>query len=553
MRTSKFLNLNENVLLEWIYDDDNLLIEDYKIVVNTLSEQHNFINANATNTIVSSTNNIQSKNLIEVNEENNRWGYMDENAYPFLQVSSFAGNVPQRYDIARVHFPVSYTFDDKLGFMLSVSVLDSSGKKRYLLSDFFFDNSDTSMSLDLTAPPFLYRDVLWGKYKDILVPSASVLSKQLTQGSSGATSLVPTPGSINANLAGSGNFGVGATSPIFIEYYFLLKKDIMFGQTTFLVQNPFTTSLPQTPEFEDLSVSIKDSDKGDFFEIVGTYSGTASGFQTFIDQQKSIGNTFYVTYTVTTIEKNIITNTVSYFVEDDFDSSIWYRPIISFSTTTAAIDVNMKLVNANDGNFIERNTSYTMLQDAVAKYSRNLTKINVDNAYRAVIYNADSDQINVKQFGTNETQFEKVEVPFPVMFDRFSIIARNNSEEIQGETYYGIGQLQILLYPFDNIIKIVIAKSSQDDQVIPYSIPDGSRVTMSFKSNTDTVDADLYYDSAEVNLEEGQLIFRITQSQVTTITEFIKNGYDQFYIVFQPGTGINTIVYAGRYLVYNEF
>lgn len=174
MRTSKFLNLNENVLLEWIYDDDNLLIEDYKIVVNTLSEQHNFINANATNTIVSSTNNIQSKNLIEVNEENNRWGYMDENAYPFLQVSSFAGNVPQRYDIARVHFPVSYTFDDKLGFMLSVSVLDSSGKKRYLLSDFFFDNSDTSMSLDLTAPPFLYRDVLWGKYKDILVPSASV-------------------------------------------------------------------------------------------------------------------------------------------------------------------------------------------------------------------------------------------------------------------------------------------------------------------------------------------------------------------------------------------
>lgn len=553
MRTSKFLNLDENVLLEWIYDDDNLLIEDYKVVVNTISEQRNFINANATNTIASSTNNTQPYSLIEINNENNRWGYMNETIYPFLQVSSYSGNIPQRYDVVKIHFPVNYTFDDKLGFLINVSVLDSSGKTRYFLSDYFFDKSDTSRSLDLTAPPFLYRDVLWGKYIQLQVPAASVLSKQLTQGSTGVTTLVPTPGSINANLAGLGNFGVGANSPIFVEFSFLLKKDIMFGQTSFLIQTPYTTSIPQVPEFEDLSTSITNSDQGDFFEIVGIYNNTASEFQTFIDQQKSIGNTFYVTYTITTIEKNIVTNTVSYFVEDDFNESIWYRPIISFSTTTAALDVNMKLVNANDGNFIERSATYTMLQDEVAKYSRNLTKINVDNAFKSIIYNADADQLTVKQYGDSSIQYEKIDVPFPVMFDRYSIIAKNNTEDIQGETYYGIGQLQILLYPFDNIIKLVIAKSSQDDQIIPYSIPDGSKVTMTFKSSTDVVDSELYYDSNEIDLENGQLIFRVTQDQVTTITEFFKLGYDQFYVVFKPDTGIDTIIYAGRYLIYNEY
>lgn len=557
MRTSKFVNLNENVLLEWIYDDDNLLIENYKIVSNTITEQRNFVNTAFTNNLPTTTKNLQPVNLFEVNAESNRWAPMNEDEYPFLQVSNFAGNVPMRYDIVRLHFPVNYTFDDKIGYLLNIYVLDVSGKNELYLSNFYFDLTDTQRSLDLTAPPFLYRDVLWGKFKEIQVPATNVLAKQITQGD--GLSLVPTPGSINSNLAGPTSLGVANSSPIFIDFAFLLKKEILFDKLSYLIQNPFSTSIPQTPEFEDLSVSIIDADDGDYFEIFGTYSGTASEFETFIEQQASIGNVYYVTYTVTVIEKNIITDTVSYFVENNFDNPLRFRPIISFSTTTAVIDVQMKLVNATDGNFILRTASYTMLQDEVAMYSRNLTKINIENAFRAKIYNSLGDQINVQQFGDTETQVEKLDVPFPVMFDRYSIVTKNKTDDVQDETYYGIGQLQILLYPFDNIVKLVVAKDitevgdTGEKEIVPFEIPTGTRLTLTFKSNTDTVDSELYYDSNDVDLSQGKVVFRVLQSTVATITEFFKNGYDQFYIVIRPETSIDTIIYAGRYLIYNEF
>jgi len=553
MRTSKFINLNKNVLLEWIYDDDNLLIENYKVVINTLDDQYNFVNSNETNTITTVTNNTQSTNLILINAESNKWGYMDETQYPFLQISSYLYNIPQRYDIVRIYFPVNYSFDDYIGFLLNLYVLDITEKRKIYLSNFFFDQTDTSRSLDLAAPPFLHDDILWGKYIELQIPSPSVLSKQVSQTTTGGITLVPTPGSINSNLSGPTLAGVNPNSPIFIDFSFLLKKDYLFNKITFLADSVYSTSIPQTPEFEDLSVEIAPSDKGDFFEIVGTYNNNSSDFELFVKQQKALGNYFYVTYKVNTIEQNVITNTVQYFTENNFDHAIWFRPIITFSTTTAAIDVIMSLVNASDSNVIERRATYTLLQDEVAKYSRILTKINVDNAYNVSVYNARSDKLEIKSFGEPKTIVEKVDVPYPVLYDNFKVITKNTSEDIQDEVYYGIGQLQILLYPFDNVIKLNIAKQSKDGSVVPYSLPNYGRITMSFKSATDEVTVDLYNDSGLVDLEKGDVIFKIEQQYMDTITNFYKNGYDQFYIVMRTETNINTILYAGRYVIYNEY
>jgi len=553
MRTSKFINLNKDVLLEWIYDDDNLLIENYKVVINTLDDQYNFVNATDTNSIQSVTNNTQSTNLIQINEENNKWGYMDETVYPFLQVSTYLYNIPQRYDIVRLYFPVNYSFDEYIGFLLNLYVLDITDKRKIYLSNFFFDQTDTNRSLDLAAPPFLHDDVLWGKYVEIQIPSASVLSKQVSQTTTGGITLVPTPGSINSNLAGPTLAGVNPNSPIFIDFSFLLKKDYLFNQITFLAGEPYSTSIAQTPEFEDLSVDIFPSEKGDFFEIVGTYNNTSSDFELFIEQQRILGNYFYVTYKVNTIEQNVITNTVQYFTESNFDHAIWFRPIITFSTTTAAIDVIMSLVNASDSNTIERRATYTMLQDEVAKYSRILTKINVENAYNVSVYNARSDKLEIKSFGEPKTIVEKVDVPYPVLYDNFKVITKNTSEDIQDEVYYGVGQLQILLYPFDNVIKLNIAKQSKDGNVVPYQLPNTGRITMSFKSATDEISIDLYTDSGLVDLEKGDVIFKIEQQYMNTITNFYKNGYDQFYIVMRTKENINTILYAGRYVIYNEY
>jgi hypothetical protein len=213
----------------------------------------------------------------------------------------------------------------------------------------------------------------------------------------------------------------------------------------------------------------------------------------------------------------------------------------------------MSLVNASDSNVIERRATYTMLQEDVAKYSRVLTKINVENAYNVSVYNARSDKLEIKSFGEAKTIVEKVDVPYPVLYDNFKVITKNTSEDIQDEVYYGIGQLQILLYPYDNVIKFNIAKQSKDGNIVPYMLPNTGRITLSFKSATDDIDIDLYTDSGQVDFEKGDVIFKIEQQHMKTITNFYKNGYEQFYIVMRTITNINTILYAGRYVIYNEY
>jgi hypothetical protein len=50
-------------------------------------------------------------------------------------------------------------------------------------------------------------------------------------------------------------------------------------------------------------------------------------------------------------------------------------------------------------------------------------------------------------------------VPFPVLIDRFNIIAKSDNSLIDSKVLQ-FGKTQILLYPFDNIVKFSIATGS---------------------------------------------------------------------------------------------
>lgn len=549
--TSKFVNLNPNVLLEWIYDDTNFLAEDYYILINTLQNTRGFINAETTNTLPSTTNNYASTNLFPVDAPNNKWGLIDQNAYPFLQLVFYPGNIPYRYDKIRVHFPINYNFDNYVGFVLNVNVLDRTGKIYENLSNFYYDKTDLNRSLEYTAPPFLFNEKLYGKFLEIQVPAPVALANDVSV-SSVNNAPVPTLGNINSNLAGPSGLGVGPNSPIFIDFSFILQKNVVNKQTTFLLQDPYGATIPQVPEFQTLAVNIQPSKEGDWFEIGGFYDGTMSGFQTFIEQQALNGNDQYAIFTVTVFEKNVQTDQIQYIVQDNFDVATRFRPIISFSTTTAVIDVEMKLINTVTNNFITRLTTYVMMQDEVAKYSRILTKINVSNAFKPKIYQASPDIINVTTVGNN-AQIQKINVPFPVMFDRHSVLAKNVSATINDETFYGTGQLQILLYPTDNVIKFAIAENVDNSGAKPFAIPTGLPVTLTFKSDTQTVDCALYPESNQIDYPNGIVVFRILESQISAIQAIAKQGFDQFYIIMKPTSGVNTVLYSGRYLLYNNF
>ncbi len=554
MRISKFLKVDNDVLLEWIYDDENFLIEDYRIIIDTLSNTRAFSNTEKTNSQNSETKNTSENQLFLLDKQTRKWGIVDPNTetnkYLFLQYKNFSGNVPFRYDILRLHFPVNYTFKDKVGFLLNVSLMNEGQTINFPISNYFYDKTNPNrLDMDLSSPPFLFNEKLWGKYIEIAVPSPYALVNDVS-----ITQAVrsPRPGTIHKNLVDD-NFNVLSTeTPIFIDFQFLTKKNNVLNQISYYTTEPFSVTIPVVPEFESLGVQIQKSSEGDYFEIFGTFNNTISEFDSFIETSQLMGKRYYAIYEITTYEKNIQTGTLTISQFDNFNIPVEFRPIIKYSTTTAVIDVTMKIINAVDDSNITRNATYAMLQDEVAKYSRFLTKINVRDTFKPKVYNAKPDLLNITMgSGLNATQITKV--PYATMYERINISVRNISEQINDTTYYGQGQQQILLYPTDNIYKFALISSVDGKGVNPFSLPTEGQIYLRFKSTDTLIETPLFYDSNEVDLKAGIVVFNIMESSYDTLKKMYSQGFDQFYIILKSSVGISTTIYSGRYLPYNSF
>lgn len=548
MRVSKFIKLDRDILLEYIYDDGNLIGEEYKVLVNIQDNVRSFISGD-----LSGTKNIQSNQLFQLDRVNNKYGLVDENTYNFLQTIDYAGSLPVRHDRLKFHFPVNYTFGDKFGFYAKLYTFDYDNRESYDLSNFYFDISKTSTSglLGFTSPPFVFQETLWGKNIEIDVPSVYALGLQRESGNAKADS-------INSNLTSA--FGLSTTSPIFIDFHFLTAKNEINSIVTYNVSTARTLSIPQVPEFENLGVQISESGQGDFFNIFGTFNGSIGGFADFIDKSFTLGNRYYVQYSITIYEENIKGKTQVFTVTEDFNEEIEFRPIIKFSTTTAVIDVEMRMVDAVDNSTILRRASYGMLQDQIAKYSLNLTKININNANKPKVYNlkgglSTSLSDALSSFGTvnSNVRIEQVKVPFPVFQDRTYVVAKSDSVKIQSDLFFGIGKLQLTIYPFDNVVTIIIAEQADIDAIKYMDLNNGSTLKLVFKNDQLSQEARLYTESDAVDLENGVLVFRLEKSQISDVRKIFNSGINVFYITSTPqNNSTTTIVYSGTYIMYDS-
>jgi hypothetical protein len=101
-------------------------------------------------------------------------------------------------------------------------------------------------------------------------------------------------------------------------------------------------------------VAIIHSNNGDYFEIYGTYNGNIAEFNDFIINSTNLGNRYYVTYTITLYEQNILGKSFTITVTSNFNETVEYRPVIKYSTTTAVIDVEMNVIDTVDNSSILR-------------------------------------------------------------------------------------------------------------------------------------------------------------------------------------------------------
>lgn len=573
-KVSKFIKLDKDVLLEYVYNEGNLISEAYNILVNSRERKRSYMAFDT-----SGTGNDQTNQLFNLDPIESKWGKVNPDYYTFLQVKNYSAPSPIRHDTLKFHIPINWTFGEYLGFYVRVYTYDSLNNVEFELSNFYFDMTDVEQQylMNFASPPLLFQEKLWGKNIEIEIPAVSEISTQLTDNR-------PSDNSINFNLTG-GN-GLSLTSPIFIDFHFINNIQTINGITNYHLESAVTTSIPQTPEFEKLGLKIENSPNGDFFEIYGIYNGTIAEFKRFIDDSISLGNRYYVQYNITSYEQNIRGKTTTITVIDNFNEPIEYRPIIKYSTTTAIIDVEMRLIDSVDESYIIRRASYGMLQDEVSKYSLNLMKINLADANKPKIYNIKSS-INPELVGVansfgvipvnnnpkspptprirleavtqpNNTAnnieenivVEQVKVPFPVLVDRFNIMAKSDSAVLDNKSFFGFGKIQILLYPFDNIVSFSVATGTID-QPQYLDMSGYNEIKLTIKNDSNSISFIPYIESEQIDLANGVVAFKISQSKFLEIKRIHNSGVNVFYIT-GTNTSTTSVIYTGLFKLYDD-
>ena len=189
-KLSKFVKVDKNILLEYIYDDDNNIGESYEVLVNSKDRKQSYL---ATST--SGTNNTQNNSLFVLDKVSNKYGKIDTSQYSFLQLRSYSSSTPIRHDKLVVHLPINWTFGEYLGFYVKIFAYDVLNQTSYDLSNFYFDMTDASQGyiMNFTSPPLLFAEKLWGKNITIEFPSVSAIASQRVNNR-------PKESSLNANL-----------------------------------------------------------------------------------------------------------------------------------------------------------------------------------------------------------------------------------------------------------------------------------------------------------------------------------------------------------------
>lgn len=420
MRHSKFFSVDPNFLIEYIYDDDNIVGEPYNILVDTRTGVQSFVSTDILRPPIRGyvqTNNDPYNQLFKI--QDNLFAKLPSigdnklsEQYPYLQFKNYSSAIPIRYDKIRVHLPVNYTFGTGKGFYLRVYTLDISEEKAVELSNYYFDISDIEQGykLEFSSNLLYILGQQWGKYLEVQIPSVTKVSDQINplQSQFVNQQIIPKENSINFNL--SGGRGVSRNSPIFIDFRKIDSISTANRTKFFNLSSRITVTVAQTPEFENLGIRIEESQQGDFFIIYATYNSTQAEFSDYLDELLALGFKYMVKYIVDLWEEDIKTKTYTFVIQEDFAEEVEFRPIFKFTTTTASIDVKLQLINIENGSTIERRSSYSLLQGGgqmmgsqpegrittgnksggggdISKYAKNLSKINLKVAKRVQVTN----------------------------------------------------------------------------------------------------------------------------------------------------------------------
>ena len=539
---SKRIKVNSDILLEYIYDSTNYVSEDYKVLTNLKEDTKSFFST--------TNNNKLENNLFVVDPILDKFSVIDTDKFNFLKVQNYSSSIVL-YDKIIIYLPSGFDFGDYVGFFLNAYTFGYENETRYTLTNFYFDKSNTSsMSIYDLPKPFLYDERFWVRAIEIQIPSVDFVSKQRLVTNSLDE---PKANTINKNL--TKGEGLSINSPIFFNFSFISSSELVLDTTYYYVNTPFSFTLPPSPEFSELGVEVVESTQGDYFEIYATYMGSNENMDEFVYNEQVKGNVIQLEYIVTLFEENILTTTQTYQVNQNFTNKILYRPVIQFSNTTAAIDVECRIKNLVDNSYQSKFGSLGLTKE-LNKYGTRLSRLNIsNNIISPEVYNVKYTNVTNNSIGDSGDGTDNImRIPYPMLIDKYKILAKSLNSTNQSSGYVPNGTLEIIITSFDTVINFFIAKDiSSNGQPIPYNlteITNNSKIILSFKSDSEKLEKEIFYE-ANNNYEIGNIYFKIEENDYNIIKKMNNKGYDNFYIIVKSDSA-STQLYSGKFVFYED-
>lgn len=534
MSQNKYIKINKNILLEWIYDDTNLVTEQYSINTNLNDGLKSFLST--------AGNNILANSVFMVDPVVKKWTKIDYTKYNFLQHQEYV-TTPIPYHTLRLHFPAAYNFEngDYKGLTLRLAALGFSDTTAYYFSNFVFDNTVQNNLMEFENP-FLFDEIVWGKYVEIQVPSVDFVVNQRNITS---TSNAPIANSINFNL--TQGEGLSTTTPIIVEMSFITTTETLFGVKYYYTTTPYRTSFCRTPEFSDLAANIQESTQGDYFELWGSYKGSNENLDDFVEELTAKGKSIRIEYLVSHFEENILQNTVTYYVDENFSQKIIHRPVFFFTNTTAAIDVEMRIIDLVDNSVISRLASIG-LTTQIFKYGRYLSKLDVAKIIQPKVYVARQTKNSGQISGQMIPNINIEKAKYPVLIDKFKIAINSPNGDGGSTDWKPMGVLNILITPFDNVIKFTVGQYNSSNQIVPFNLTqmaENSKFVLTFKSDKEYLEKELWQESSQINYGTGTLLFKLNETD-NSILKKIRKDNSNFYINL-VANDTKTLLYSGKF------
>jgi len=196
------------------------------------------------------------------------------------------------------------------------------------------------------------------------------------------------------------------------------------------------------------------------------------------------------------------------------------------------------------------------LDNNIQKYGKKLISLNVQNLNKLKIYNAKPDEIILgKDYFSGNLTTEIIKVNSPQLIEVGKIIVNS---PLSSSDYKGMGLLNLVITPFDNIIQFRLATipttntgtANQMEQYNLSTILNNSEIKLEFRSDTESVDKSIY-NEADNDYTNGIINFKIVENDLQVLKKISDKGFTNFYLTITSNT-VKTLLYSGTFSFYEN-